>query len=65
MKNVRESWATGMQNGFPTVTTRVKYEMKLGPAGRLLDWLLVRFIVQREMRAGLRGLKQHIESQAR
>jgi hypothetical protein len=21
MKNVRESWATGMENGFPTVTT--------------------------------------------
>ena len=61
MKNVRESWATGMDNGFPTVTTQVKYDMKLGPVGRLLDWMLVRFIVTREMRAGLRGLKQHLE----
>ena len=61
MTNVRESWATGMENGFPTVTTRVKYEMKLGPVGLLLDWLLVRFVVKREMRTGLRGLKQYIE----
>lgn len=62
MKNVQESWATGMENGFPTVTTQVRYEMKLGPLGLLLDWMLVRFVVKREMRAGLRGLKQYIES---
>jgi len=61
MKDVKESWATGMENGFPTVTTRVKYDMKLGPLGALLDWVLVRFVVKREMRAGLRGLKQYIE----
>jgi hypothetical protein len=35
--------------------------MKLGAIGIFLDWLLVRFVVQREMRAGLRGLKQHLE----
>jgi ligand-binding SRPBCC domain-containing protein len=62
MKNVQESWATGMENGFPTVTTRVQYEMKLGPLGLLLDWMLVRFVVKREMRAGLRGLKLYVES---
>jgi hypothetical protein len=51
-----------MENGFPTVTTRVQYEMKLGPLGLLLDWMLVRFVVKREMRAGLRGLKLYVES---
>jgi hypothetical protein len=35
--------------------------MKLGPIGKIIDWLLVRFIVKREMRAGLRGLKQFSE----
>jgi hypothetical protein len=29
-----------------------------------VDWLLVRFVVRREMRAGLRGLKQHAEKAA-
>jgi hypothetical protein len=61
MTDVKESWVAGQSNGFSTVTTYVNYGMKLGPIGLLLDWLLVRFIVQREMRVGLRGLKQHIE----
>jgi hypothetical protein len=38
--------------------------MHLGPVGRILDWMMVRFIVQREMRAGLRGLKQYLETGA-
>lgn len=61
MKDVKESWAAGRENGFSTVTTRVNYDMKLGPIGSLLDWLLLRFVVKREMRAGLQGLKQYIE----
>jgi hypothetical protein len=61
MTDVKESWVAGQSNGFSTVTTYVNYGMKLGPIGALLDWLLVRFVVQREMRVGLRGLKQHIE----
>ena len=63
MKDVKEIWIAGRENGFSTVTTRVKYDMKLGPIGTFLDWLLVRFVVKREMRAGLRGLKQHLERQ--
>jgi ligand-binding SRPBCC domain-containing protein len=61
MTNVRESWVTGRENGLSTVVTSVNYDMRLGPIGAMLDWLLVRFVVQREMRAGLRGLKQHLE----
>jgi len=61
MKDVKEKWVAGRENGLATVTTNVNYDMKLGYAGALLDWLLVRFVVQREMRAGLRGLKQHLE----
>lgn len=62
MTNVRESWFLEHENGVTTVSTRVTYGMRLGPIGRAIDWLLVRFIVQREMRAGLRGLKQHSEN---
>jgi ligand-binding SRPBCC domain-containing protein len=61
MTEVRESWVTSHENGQSIVTTRVTYEMRLGPLGSILDWMLVRFIVRREMRAGLRGLKEHIE----
>jgi len=62
MTNVRESWMLDHENGLSIVSTRVTYGMKLGPIGWMIDWLLVRFIVKREMRAGLRGLKQHSES---
>jgi ligand-binding SRPBCC domain-containing protein len=62
MKNVRETWVTFSDEGLSTVRTRVSYEMHLGLLGRLIDWLLVRFIVQREMRAGLRGLKHYLEN---
>jgi ligand-binding SRPBCC domain-containing protein len=61
MKNVHESWVTGRENGNVTVTTKVNYGMKLGPVGTFLDWLLVRFVVKREMRVGLRGLKHSLE----
>lgn len=62
MKDVKESWIIDHSNGYSTVSTRVTYGMHMGPFGRAIDWLLVRFIVKREMRAGLRGLKQHSES---
>jgi len=38
--------------------------MHLGFVGSLLDRILVQFIVRREMRAGLRGLKTFLERQA-
>ncbi len=62
MQHVKESWKLEHSNGISTVSTRVTYNMKLGPLGKAIDSLLVRFIVRREMRAGLRGLKQYSES---
>jgi hypothetical protein len=61
MKDVRESWRIGQQDGLSTVTTSVTYGMKLGLIGTALDWFFVRFVIQREMRAGLNGLKEHLE----
>ena len=61
MKNVRETWNVGYANGHTTVATTVEYAMGLGILGRLLDALLVRYIVSREMRSGLIGLKIHVE----
>ena len=64
MDDVKETWLCKRDNGFTVVSTRVSYGMKLGPLGRIVDWLLVRFIVRREMRSGLRGLKEYIERRA-
>ena len=61
MQDVSESWRIEAMDGEVAVTTRVQYGMKLGPLGALLDWALVRFIVRREMRSGVRGLKEYLE----
>ena len=64
MKDVHETWVTDHDNGLTTVSTRVSYGMRLGFLGSLVDWILVRFVVRREMRAGLLGLKKHVESKS-
>lgn len=64
MKDVKESWNCHGDNGFTTVNTQVTYGMRLGPLGAAADWLLVRLIVRREMRSGLRGLKEYVERRA-
>lgn len=65
MREVKESWAMGCEGGRTVVSTQVRYAMGLGPAGRALDAVLVQFLVRREMRAGLGGLKRHLERLAR
>lgn len=61
MNNVQESWRLVQDGTGVLVTSDVQYDMKLGPLGALLDWILVRFVVRREMRSGMRGLKEHME----
>ena len=61
-KDVHETWVTGQDKGLSTVTTRVSYGMRLGILGNLVDWVLVRFGVRRDMRAGLLGLTKYLES---
>lgn len=65
MKGVKETWALARENGSTVVETQVRYGTRLGPIGAIVDWLLVRFVVRREMRAGLRGLKKCAEGMAR
>ncbi|MBT8038796.1 MAG: SRPBCC family protein [Gammaproteobacteria bacterium] len=61
MKNVKEIWNMAAAADGVRVTTRVDYDMELGPLGRLADVLMVRYIVKREMRSGIRGLKAYVE----
>jgi ligand-binding SRPBCC domain-containing protein len=64
MKDVKEVWVLGPENGHTVVETQVRYGTHLGFIGSIVDWLLVRFVVRREMRAGLRGLKKYSEREA-
>lgn len=63
MHGVKETWALSGTEGHTELATQVRYDMRLGPLGRLLDWALVRHVVRREMRAGLGGLKRFAEEQ--
>ena len=56
MQNVHETWDIEEQNGATRIVTTVTYEMGVGVLGALLDQLLVRFVVAREMRHGLKAL---------
>lgn len=60
MKSVRENWTLTHQNGQSLVATEVSYSMSLGWMGKRLDDLLVHHIVLKEMRSGLRGLKDYV-----
>jgi hypothetical protein len=62
MSEVRESWALEGGNPHVTITSSVTYGMRLGGLGAALDWLLIRHLIRREMRAGLRGLRRFVES---
>jgi hypothetical protein len=62
IRDVRESWRVSEENGALTVTTRVEYDTHLGPLGTAIDAVIVRHLVKREMREGLRGLKRYAET---
>ncbi len=64
MSNVRESLSLEYSQGRTVVSTSVSYDMRLGVLGALLDTILVRFLVRREMQAGMRGLKKFVELKA-
>jgi ligand-binding SRPBCC domain-containing protein len=64
MKDVKEVWVLAPEDGHTAVETQVRYGAHVGFIGKIVDWLLVRFVVRREMRAGLRGLKEYTERQA-
>jgi ligand-binding SRPBCC domain-containing protein len=61
MKNVQEAWVIEHDGDHTVIGTSVEYDMHLGFLGSLLDNILVQYIVRREMRAGLRGLKAYLE----
>lgn len=61
MRDVHETWNLESREGQTKIITSVSYRMGLGVLGAVLDVLLVRFLVKREMRAGLRALVGYAE----
>ena len=61
MCEVCETWVLRPAESGALLTIVVTYGMRLGLLGNLLDTVLVRFVVAREMRLSIRGLKRHLE----
>jgi ligand-binding SRPBCC domain-containing protein len=61
MKDVHEAWVIEHDGHHTIIGTSVEYAMHLGWLGLVLDDWLVQYIVRREMRTGLRGLKDYLE----
>lgn len=60
--SVHETWTVDQRSRETRATTVVEYDVRLGALGRLVDVLLIRRLIRREMRRGLAGLKRHIEA---
>ena len=56
-----ETWVLNDDGSDALLSITVSYGMRLGLIGALLDAVLVRFVVAREMSLGICGLKQHVE----
>lgn len=61
MHDVRETWILRSDDNQALLTITVSYGMRLGLLGVLLDAVLVRFLVAREIRLGICGLKHYVE----
>ncbi len=61
MCDVCETWLLNDDDSQAVLTITVSYGMRLGFIGALLDLVLVRFVVAREMRLGICGIKHHVE----
>lgn len=61
MSDVHETWILRSDDIQALLTITVSYGMRLGLLGVLLDKFLVRFLVAREIRLGICGLKHYVE----
>ena len=61
MRDVCETWVLQHDGNQALLAITVSYGMRLGLLGALLDSVLVRFVVARQMRLGICGLKHYVE----
>jgi len=61
LRDVNETWVLRPDGNRALLTITVTYDMHLGSIGGLLDAVLVRFLIAREIRLGILGLKHYVE----
>ena len=62
IKNLREVWSVEPSPEGSVVVVTMDFEMQLGPLGVIMDLLILRWLMDRELVLGLAGLKHHVET---
>ena len=62
MKALRNHWSGGEREGSTEVTLLQEFSTKLGPLGSLVELMIMKRMMRREMRLALAGLKQYVET---
>jgi ligand-binding SRPBCC domain-containing protein len=61
LRDVNETWVLRSDDEHTLLTITVTYDVHLGPVGDLLDTVFMRFLIAREIRQGILGLKRYVE----
>ena len=62
MKSLKNDWSTASANGATRVDLKMVFETKFGPLGRMMEAMLLRRMMRKEMAITLAGLKYHVET---
>jgi len=61
LRDVSETWILRPDGNRALLTIIVSYSMHLGLIGAMLDTMFVKFLIAREIRSGILGLKRYVE----
>lgn len=62
MKTLRNHWSVREQGASTEVKLHQEFSTKLGPLGSLMESMMLKRLMRKEMRLALAGLKYHIET---
>ncbi len=62
MKALRNNWSVDEQGSRTKVTLHQEFSTKLGPLGSLMESMMLKRMMRKEMRLALAGLEYHIET---
>ena len=62
MKSLKNDWSAASANGATRVDLRMVFETKFGPLGTMMEAMMLRRMMRKEMGISLAGLKYHVET---
>ncbi len=62
MKALRNHWSMGERGARTEVTLHMEFSTKVGPLGSLMELMMMKRMMRKEMDLALAGLKYHIET---